>query len=375
MPKTIVMLMDGTGQQFQSNETNIVRLLRLLPPDQPERQIAFYGPGVGTRGAPTLTPFGGEWRALAGGLALGAGIYERVADAYRYLAQHWVHGDRIHFYGFSRGAFSVRALAGLVAQVGLMGAGFDNLIPYAIRLYASFPIGGDKAAQDAHALLVRRFGETFGCRFPDIAFIGLFDTVKSVFSFDRLAGQDIRVSLAGTYANPRVKVVRHAMAIDERRAFFRTNKWRALNPALGGGTDVRQVWFAGCHGDVGGGVPETESGLSAITLEWMLKEAVAHGLLIDPGHSSAAFGQPTPDVLQPAHDSLTGFWKALEWLPTNPRRGPDSGDRAGWRFPRGRPRQITQPALVHQSVVDKLTLDRSYRPPNLPISGYGVEPW
>lgn len=375
MPKTIVILMDGTGQQFQSNETNIVRLARLLPPDRPTEQIAFYGPGVGTRGAPSMTPFAGEWRELVSGLAFGAGIYERVADAYRYLAQHWVAGDSIHMYGFSRGAFSVRVLAGLVAQVGLLGAGSENLIPYALRLYAGFPIGGGKAAYDAHTLLVRRFGETFGCRYPDIAFLGLFDTVKSVFNFDYLAGKEIRVSLASTYANPRVKVVRHAMAIDERRAFFRTNKWRAADPAQVAGTDVRQVWFAGCHGDVGGGVPENESGLSAISMQWMLKEAVAHGLLVDPSHNSAQFGLPTPDVLQPVHDSLTGFWKALEWLPTRPRRGPDSSERAQWRLPRGQPRKITLPALVHQSVVDKLRLDQAYHPANLPVSGYGIEPW
>ncbi len=375
MPKTIVILMDGTGQQFQTNETNIVRLARLLPPNLPEQQISFYGPGVGTRGAPSLTPFGGEWRELAGGLAFGAGVYERVADAYRYLTHHWVEGDSIHMYGFSRGAFTARMLAGVVAQVGLMTPGADNLIPYALRLYSGFPVGGDKAAYDAHRTLVQRFGATFGCRHPDIGFLGLFDTVKSVFNFDYLAGKEIRVSLASTYANPRVKVVRHAMAIDERRAFFRTNKWRAANPAHASGTDVRQVWFAGCHGDVGGGVPEHESGLSAISLNWMLQQATAHGLLIDPTHADARFGLPTPDVLQSPHESLTGFWKALEWLPTNPRRGPDSSERAGWRLPRGRPRQITLPALVHQSVVDKLTLDKSYLPPNLPISGYGIEPW
>ena len=372
MPRNLVILIDGTGQAFQTNETNVVRLTRMLSPDT-VAQPFYYAPGVGSRAAPSLDPFAGEGRALASGLALGAGIYERVGDAYRWLAHNWRDGDRIFLFGFSRGAFAVRALAGVIARIGLIDPGADNLIPFAIKLYADIPLGRGNPAAPAHAALLARFGETFGCRHPDIHFVGLWDTVKSVLNVELFGGRPIGVSLAGTYANPKVHTVRHAIAIDERRAFFRTNRWRAAAPG-GGGTDVREVWFAGCHGDVGGGVPNTESGLSAISLQWLAGEAEAAELAIDPARRDALYAATPPDVRQPVHESLAGFWKLLEYLPANPRRGPDSAERAGWSIPNGHRRRIADGAILHQSVLDKIAAGVGYAPSNLPGS-YTVEPW
>ena len=92
------------------------------------------------------------------------------------------------------------------------------------------------------------------------------------------------------------------------------------------------------------------------------------------GPRDALYAATPPDVRQPVHESLTGFWKALEYLPTNPRRGPDSAARAGWTIPNGRSRRIAEGSILHQSVLDKIAAGTGYAPPNLPKT-YLTEPW
>lgn len=108
-------------------------------------------------------------------------------------------------------------------------------------------------------------------------FVGVFDTVSSVGWIEN------PVRLPYTADNPDIEYGRHAIAIDERRAFFRTNLWRRRgNPPASGPRDLKQVWFPGVHSDVGGGYPESESGFSKIALKWMVDEAVAAGLAARP---------------------------------------------------------------------------------------------
>ena len=91
-----------------------------------------------------------------------------------------------------------------------------------------------------------------------------------------------------TADNPDIEIGRHAIAIDERRAFFRTNLWRLNNsPPVSGPKDLKQVWFVGAHSDVGGGYPEAESGLAKIALAWMIKEAEMAGLQVRSRQSEA----------------------------------------------------------------------------------------
>jgi uncharacterized protein (DUF2235 family) len=197
--------------------------------------------------------------------------------------------------------------------------------------------------------------------------LGLWDTVKSVFQIERF-GREIRsVSLPRTYTNPAVRIVRHAVAIDERRRFFRTNTW-------GGGeaTDVKEVWFAGDHSDVGGGYPEDESGLSKITLAWMLREAHAAGLLIDRDRAGLVLGirgagkAAPPDPLAPLHDSLGGWWHVPEWFPKLAYRGPKRTHPTRLYLPRGENRFIASGALVHRSVIERIERGVGYAPVNLP---------
>src|SRR5207248_575013 len=122
--------------------------------------------------------------------------------------------------------------------------------------------------------------------------------------------------------NPEIAIGRHAIAIDERRAFFRTNLWRPGNPDRPQGPrDLKQVWFPGVHCDVGGGYPEAESGLSKIALRWMVRESEANGLLVDEAKRDEILGvspgsrYAAPDSQAAMHESLRGFWRIAEFIP------------------------------------------------------------
>src|SRR5207249_3609227 len=106
-------------------------------------------------------------------------------------------------------------------------------------------------------------------------FVGVWDTVSSVGWIEN------PLHLPYVSNNVDIEVGRHAIAIDERRAFFRTQLWIPDLTKAWGPKDLKQVWFAGVHCDVGGGYPEAESGLSKIPLKWMLNEGKAYGLLVD----------------------------------------------------------------------------------------------
>ncbi len=264
--KNIIVCLDGTGIQFRENNSNIVGLYSLLDKDS-ESQVAYYDPGVGTLGDPDFkTPIGKNITRFLG-LAFGWGIIRNIEEAYSYLMEHYNNGDRIFIFGFSRGAYTARALAGFIHSFGLLDSGCQNLIPYAMKLYRSKP--NDKKKKR----LMRRFKETYSreCR---IHFLGLWDCVKS---FGWIYNP---IFLPYTTNNESVDIVRHAISIDERRAFFQPMLWG--NPKSSS-QDIKQVWFAGVHGDVGGGIDEDESGLAKIALEWMIEEALTckHNLKIN----------------------------------------------------------------------------------------------
>ena len=137
MAKNIVLCLDGTGNELKAKgNTNVVRLYEILTLSDPDRQVAFYDPGLGTFGAKgAVTPIARRFTKLLG-LAAGYGMRANLADAYTYLMQTYTPGDRIFIFGFSRGAYTARALAGMLHLVGLIRPGAENLVPYAIKVYA-----------------------------------------------------------------------------------------------------------------------------------------------------------------------------------------------------------------------------------------------
>jgi len=347
MPKNIVICCDGTNGQFSLRNTNVVHLFALLEHD-PARQVAFYDPGLGTIGAPgTWTRLGRDFTKLLG-LAFAFGLKDRIGDAYRHLMEYYEPGDRIFLFGFSRGAYTVRALAALLHMFGLIRKGNENLVPYLLDMFGRGHTEVFKLAET--------FKPAFALDCP-VHFVGVWDTVSSVgWIYDP-------VSLPYTANNPSIATGRHAVSIDERRCFFRQHLW---GPAAEG-QDLQQVWFAGVHSDIGGGYPASESGLANITLWWMLKEARQSGLLVDNERLTAALARPEnqPDAGASMHHSLEGGWWVLEWWPRRYWDMRVKPPAQRWRVPRGEARFMPAGSVIHSSVSARMA-NAAYRPTNLP---------
>jgi hypothetical protein len=204
---------------------------------------------------------------------------QSVAELYLFLMRHYEPGDNIFLVGFSRGAFTVRALAGMIHVCGLLRRDDEHLLPYAVGLYktserrisrtrrskgfsarAISQPGADHAQLDEES---RRFKANLSRSCP-IHFMGLWDTVKAYGWFWPQSFPALR-------HNPSVNTIRHAVSLHERRSSFQVTGWGDRQP------DVKEVWFRGDHSDVGGG-HGGDSPLSDATLGWMLGEATVAGL-------------------------------------------------------------------------------------------------
>ncbi|RWX78590.1 DUF2235 domain-containing protein [Neorhizobium lilium] len=382
MSKNIVILFDGTSNEIATDRTNILRLFGTL--EHSDRQLVYYDPGVGTFGADE------SWSSLARdsaeiwGLATGWGLDHNVKEAYRFLVENYEAGavdsdnqdrDRIYIFGFSRGAYTARVLAGFIHAFGLTKPQYLNLLDYAYRAYKALPSKGKGSAVEK----MRLYDKTLDNDRPSIKLLGLFDTVASVIEpgHGRLQMKTHRY----THENPSVEWVRHAIGIDERRTMFRPELW-APGQLYQGAPDTpqtpqnfREVWFAGVHGDVGGGYPERESPQIKIPLDWMIRETGPTGLLyrqnvinkIVLGQDPASPEYVRLDPVWPLHDSMRKAWPLLEWVP---RRVPETSWRRrnslkGHYIPMRDPRLIPPNALIHDSVRERLGTG-SYNPPNLP---------
>lgn len=357
MPKNIAVCCDGTGNEIGVNMSNVLKLYRAL--EKNDLQVAYYDPGVGTLGqTATWGRISQDAKGVLG-LATGYGLDSDVLEAYRFLATHYAEGDSIYLFGFSRGAYSVRVLAGFIFLLGLLRPDQLNYVGYAFAAYK-------RAAMDHQDLSVAwHFRRIVGGRTVPIRFVGVWDTVASVIvpRPDRFYVPSLQ-ALPYTLQNPGVETFRQAIAIDECRRMFRLQIWKegqlfrpdrfsASDPPK---QDARQVWFAGCHSDVGGGFSEEESGLSKFPLRWIIDEAVASGLKVRA---------TMVDHLRP---SATGAWRILEWLPKSARRREWPGRHSilGVYLPRCEPRLIPDGAQLHQSVLDRMALVKTYQPQNLP---------
>ncbi|MBK8704396.1 MAG: DUF2235 domain-containing protein [Saprospiraceae bacterium] len=239
------------------------------------------------------------------------------------------------------------------------------------RPCAYITTGGSKVANS--------FKKIF-CRPCPVYFLGLWDTVTSVGWFYT------PLLLQATTNNPEVAIVRHAIAIDERRAFFRQNLWGNRYEDT---QDIKQVWFAGSHSDVGGSYPVERSALSNIALEWMITEAMDKGVLVDDVKKAGNIVHDIPDPhLQDQNESLTPgwyiceIWPKLVWVKRLQR-----GGKSQWKskpyFNLGRPRFIPSEATLHESVLLRLQQRPDYRPKNLlrkievaeVTKRHPVEPW
>jgi uncharacterized protein (DUF2235 family) len=353
MTKNIILCCDGTANEFAQDRTNVVKLFFTLHHD-PTAQVAYYHPGLGTMEAVgAITSFGRKITKFLG-QAIGYGLESDIRDAYTFLMSQYADGDRIYLFGFSRGAYTVRAVAGLLHMYGLLRPGNEPLVPYAIRMMTAITkLRGDGAGLadervSDYFALASQFKQHFCRTGANPHFVGVWDTVSSVGWVEN------PLRLPYTSNNPDIQIGRHAIAIDERRAFFRTNLW---HPAPEGGPqDIKQVWFPGVHSDVGGGYPEDESGLAKIALAWMLKEAETAGLLTDAERVDVVLGEKgqgyvKPDPHASAHESLTPSWWPAEFVP---KRNYDwLREKEVRRMNLFRRRIIPSGALVHRSAYER----------------------
>ena len=352
MGRNIVLCFDGTNNEYAATNTNVVKLYGMLDragDDQP----GYYQPGIGTFPPPGVWGKFRKWFITRLDLAVAWLLEEHVSDGYRFLMRYYREGDRIFIFGFSRGAYTARALAAMLCKVGLLTEGNEELLPFAWDMFK----------REKDPTLYTGFRHTFS-RKVAVHFIGLWDTVSSVgwmwnpqyFQF--------------TANNPIVCNVRHAVALDERRAYFPTNLWGA-DPKMP--TNVEQVWFPGVHCDVGGGYIEREAGLSKIALQWMVGRAEAEGLRFNlkakeailPATDTPEDAAPNPAAMQ--HESLKGLWWIAEFIPKR-IRDVAAGWATRWIIPAGHHRHVAEGSNIHWSVVERKRLVPSYQPTNLPTS-------
>src|ERR671913_369225 len=231
--KNIVLCLDGTGNQVQAKDsTSVVRLFTLLDLSQPVEQVAYYDPGVGTLGSSrSWSPWGQSLTKVLG-LGFGLGLRENLGEAYSYLMSTYEDGDRIFIFGFSRGAYTARALCGMLLKLGLLRDGAQNLVPYAVSLYTGDDVDWKQLGRFGGAMSRRGADGRMGVR---VHYLGLWDTVKAA---GLLRGG---LRWPDTRQLPNVDRIRHAVAIDEKRrpfAEYLVHPVKATSTALAEATSV-----------------------------------------------------------------------------------------------------------------------------------------
>jgi uncharacterized protein (DUF2235 family) len=354
MSKRIVIACDGTWNRPDQlhddgvTPSNVTKLaLAVADDDGGTEQCVFYERGVGTGGAVDRI----------GGGALGIGLSHNVLAPYRFLAQHYVPGDDLYLFGFSRGAFTARSLAGLIGNCGILKPEHLGAVNDAYALYRSRAKSTRPSSNEA-----RLFRRTYAYREParegdhpdvedrtPIRFLGVWDTVGALgVPVPAPVPKRVRAYLSRRWSFHDVQLgshvwhAVHAMAIDERRRPFEPTPFTPQKDAPSTQT-IEQVWFAGVHSDVGGGYPDPR--LADITLLWMTERAAAHGLVFKPGwlHRTASpdddrreTGEDVrPDALGKQHDSMSLFYRAMKPFDRRLEDAPDSDVASSVRLRQG----------------------------------------
>lgn len=325
MSKRIVFCADGTWDS-SSNNSNVSKLYGALAKNA--AQPAFYDDGVGADGTPV--------EKLVGG-AIGAGLFGKVQDGYRAIAQIYGAGDEIFLFGFSRGAYTARSLAGMIAVCGLPTRDFDaDMVATAFQAYR------DRARRDT---LLAQLNAQYGMYDAKLTMVGVWDTVGSLGIPALFGGVDpLLDGFLDTSLHPDVLHAYQALSIDEKRREFPPTLWTAAAP----GQVLEQVWFSGVHTDVGGGYPPDADGtaLSDVTLAWMLSKALPLGVTVD-----AAFAAR---YALPVNAACALATKHESW-------------NLGWGLERVR--NIAPDSVLANSVRVRCEQDATYRPANLTLNG------
>jgi uncharacterized protein (DUF2235 family) len=335
--KRIVICADGTWNNRDQVDpatgkrrpTNVTKLARAVRPRtcRGVDQVVFYLDGVGTRG---------PLDSVTGG-AFGHGIERNVRDLYRSIVYNYEAGDELFLFGFSRGAFTVRTLAGFMGKVGLIDKDDDYFLPEIYACYERNCTPGSREWKKAF----RRVGVVRPC--PPIKLIGVWDTVGALGA-PGLIGRIARNLGANKYEyhdvglHAAIENAYQALAIDERRAPFKPNLWKRPDGWTG---NLEQAWFPGVHRDVGGSY--SPDGLANEALHWIVEKAESHGLEVD----DAYLDHFRPFFSSRLHESMSVRYRILG---VNVR--PIGAEPAGAE-------------RVHQTAIDRRHLFAGYRPKNL----------
>lgn len=326
----IIVCADGTWNRPEEDlkkdyPTNVLKLSRAIKPSTPNlKQHVFYDWGIGSY----------HDNASAG--ATGRGLHKNILDGYRYIVQNYSPGDKIYLFGFSRGAYTVRALSGLINNCGVLKRQYANRISETWKIYKS-----PKKTFHPEGESAKDFRKSYSHPSRKVEFVGVWDTVGALgipFSFMGLFESDDE--FYNTRMGSNIVTARHALAIDEQRQDFEPTIWTPVN-----GVDLKQVWFSGVHTDVGGSYPPdkgTGAMASDVPLAWMLKEAKAAGLSIEKHITDGL----TDGSMAKLHKSRKHVYRLKR-----PLHRPLVDDQ--------------RPSKIHPTVKARYIADDKYRPPSL----------
>jgi len=338
--KRIAIFCDGTWNRSDApHQTNVVRLSPAVTHTARDgvTQQLVYMPGVGAgRGS---NAFAQASDKVLGG-ALGWGMTQNIEEAYRHLAFSYEPGDDVFIFGFSRGAFTARSLAGLIRSCGIPSRENVRRIPEAIARYRdrspwthpnherSYRWRADFSphrATSPEEVEWRKKEGVGASELLEIAYLGVWDTVGALgipghFPGAALLNRGHRFHDADL--SRMVKAARHGVAIDERRRSFPPTLWQNLDILNDANTDLpyRQEWFPGDHGSVGGGGDVV--GLSNLALLWVAEGAMATGLWLAP--VALATFEKDGDPAAPLHNRTVQaglLTRLMQWNATD-RDGP-----------------------------------------------------
>ncbi len=323
----LIVCADGTWnspddeENGQPTPTNVVKFHGAIADSSKElTQKKYYHSGVGTEG-------GFLKKAVGGGT--GKGLDENIQSGYMWLATNYAEGDRIYLFGFSRGAYTVRSLAGMIGVCGLLDLSDPDLSPKERwkRVGQVFATYRDRKKTLPKSADYAYYGEAVDGEDKPVVpihFIGVWDTVGALGIPDDLGLLNLLFDdpkdhrFHDTALSDKVLHARHALAMDERRGSFAPTLWSNEKDHK----DMRQIWFPGVHSDIGGGYSETE--LSDLALGWMIEEAEAEGLVFRSGVKGQLRG--THHGLM--HDSVRGVFKYHRTVPRAVPRISEEADKA-----------------------------------------------
>jgi uncharacterized protein (DUF2235 family) len=341
--KHLIVCSDGTWQKITSPyPTNVVKLTQAIAysPDN----LIYYGEGIGT---------GNLFDRITGGL-FGWGIDKNIQDAYRFLCLNYAPGDRIYLFGFSRGAYTVRSLVGLIRSIGMLPRQGVRKIPQAYQIYQDAKgqyVGKGELMRESTKVrelpdvakfrqqMINEYGSDYREEI-EITVLGCWDTVGALGIpkiswipgfIDRFFNQ--KYQFHNTKLSSTVKFALHAIAIDERRKAFLPTQ---MKPDHDG--QLAEVWFAGGHGGVGGGT-FTNSPLSNIALLWMIESVAALNLGLTFDQHKIEDGVNINASIQTNDDLKSPLFKGIRSMPSA--------------------------ATLHESVYHRWHSCRWYRPHNL----------